>query len=733
MRSLIIAFFITLCFLTNSQAQTIVPLSEDVSFYSSYPDMTIDKVSDTIIYHQDRDLINYKKYKINGSNNFNYTYLRDNENLGLSIFNIESNLNHEIIQTNPLRNTDTLFIVTDSAYGLLAGVYVDREINYGGVATAIWINDTLGYISNLEHSTINILAILPFPNINIVFRDSVVHAGQDTVYLSADEAIHELNYEPVDENGTYFGDLNGTYYTNFSILFDLANGGVVYIGWSVFGSINCFVSDYHGVLDMHFSASIDNWDSGSSNYLVEFPEYDSIVNDVTLTNNPDDLASTSLDYTFYAKRDLNKIGIADFKKCTTFTGNYGIQGIIQYQEKPADKNWGCTLHMDMQQSDKFGYCLQQRMKYVLDGVDYPYIHSPIYDECNDSIAGFRELTPEADVHFYNYDDTLFFGKGSSYYWPIWAVSHSSIYCTSDNMSLFGNYFYRDYITDTYKIIDDAGNIIHEGTGLEMQSGYIEPGIYTVELTNNFCPFNSYVGTSSVIVSVNTYNIDGDPPPVSQIQLLNADNTMKYHFESGEDVLLKFSASDFVGYNSYHVGIGFQPVVDSRTKVSIKLHNQTDWSDVDCQKIYGDSIIGSQYQAELSDFLISDSAMYDLKINVEDYSGNSSEYLFSPAFIYGDFIVGIPNKPDNNEFDEQILFAPNPAHDKILISNIEAYKDAFLTYEILNMNGLIVKKGELSKNTSSALINISDLSDGLYIIVLRNENKPIIMSKIIKMQ
>ncbi|MCD4771945.1 MAG: T9SS type A sorting domain-containing protein [Bacteroidales bacterium] len=736
MRSFITVFLITFCFSVNSQSQSIFELSEDISFYSSFSNLTIENVKDTSMVLNNGAINNYKNYVIVGSDSYNYyRFIEKNKGSGSTFYNIESIPEHRDVPNKPQRNTDTLFIVLDQDYGWFMNVYIDREINYSGVAVPTWISPTLGY-RILDHGTLNIVAILPMDGAdNLVFRENIEFNGQDTVFLSSSEAIHLINFEPVDQNGTPLEDLNmgGQDVNKYSLVFDLANGGVATINIEI-GFFDLITSDYHGAIYMCFGSMYRDGESGHPNYFIEYPIQNSITQPIILANEPENLASAVLNYTFFDKRDYNKIGLGSFQKfLSPITGKPTIWGGIHYSQNPPDPFWETTLYMDMQESDKLGYCTQHRMKYVENGNDYPYIHSPYFDEHNDSIAGFYGFTPDEDVHYINDYDTLFFGIGSSYYWPIWAVSHSCIYCISDNMGLFGNYFYQDYITDTYKIIDDTGNIIHEGTGLEMQSGYIEPGIYTVELINSFCPFNSYVGTSSVIVSVNTTNTDGDPPPVSQIQLLNADNTMKYHFESDKDVLLKFSASDFIGYNNHHVGIGFQPVVDSRTSVSIKLHDQTDWSDVDCQKIYCDSIIGSQYQAELSDYLISDSAMYDLKIYVEDYSGNSSEYLFSPAFIYGNFIVGIPDKPGNNEFDEQILFTPNPARDKISVSNIEAYKDAFLTYEILNMNGLIVKKGELSKNTSSASVNISNLSDGLYIIVLRNENKPLIVSKIIKMQ
>ena len=637
MRASNLLFVISVFFFFNISAQSTIELSKDVSFYSSYPDINIDKTADTITYLQDGSVINYKNYRINNDVPFlNQTFVRRNDNAEVTVYSIEGNAKDENWLADPTKDTDTLFVVLDTIYGwgLFQSVYIDREINYSGVAAAIWINDTLGYISNLEHSTINIAAILMIGlDINIVFRDNFVHAKQDTVFLSASEAIHQIYYEPVDENGTYFGNLSGEYNPKFSLVFDLDNGGVFYTGQSGWGGAEYHISDYHGAIEMYFGASLYDWDSGSSNYLIEFPEQDSITQDITFSNDPDNLANAVLNYTYHDKRDYNKIGFAHFTKCITFTGNYGTMGMILSQEKDPDPYWEGILYMDMQETDKFGYCLQHYMKYVENGNSYHYIASPYYDKYNDSIAGFWGFTPNEDVHYMNNYDTLFFGKGAAYFWSVWSNFSERISCNSDNMGIWGNYFTPFANTNTYVIKDANGNTIMEGAGLEIFVDGLEPEAYTVELTNSFCPFNGYTGSSSLLASFDKSQMDPNPPPVSQIQLLNADNTIKYHFEVGEEILLKFSASDFIGYETGHIGIGFQPVVDSLTGVSIKLHNEAGWSEVYCQKIYNDSIIGTQYKAVLTDFLISDSAMYDLKISVEDYSGNSSVYSFNPAFIY----------------------------------------------------------------------------------------------------
>ncbi len=735
MKTLLTTFMLAFCFSVNIWSQSIFELSKNISFYSSECDLSIEKVSDTNTIQKNGSIIYYKNYQIAGSESYNsFEFIENDEDVGLTVYRVESIPKHEEIKIKK-RDTDTLFIVLDTAYGIFGpDIYIDQETNYGGVAIPAWINDTLGYVSNLDHGVLNIAAILEVgAYVNLVFRENYEFDGQDTVFLSASEAIHQIDYVPLDENGTYLGDINfGAYVINkFSLAFDLSNGGLATMNFEIFETVKIFVSDYHGEIDMFLASELEYPFTGYNykSYFIEYPEQDSITQPITLTNEPGDLATAVLNYSYYDKRDFDKIGLGDFMKfCSPFTGQPTIWGSISYSQQPAHKTWKGSWYMDMQDSDKFGFCKQHYMKCD----NNPYIASPYFDEHNDSIAGFRGFTPEADIHYINDYDTLFFGKGLSFYWPIWTVSHSHISCTSDNMGLFGNYFYRDYVTDIYKIMDDAGNIINEGSGLEIACNLPELGQYTIQQKNTFCPFNGYIGSSTLNSTTFTSKTDRNPPPISQIQLINENNTMKYHFEIGEDIFLKFSSSDFIYYNDNHIGTNFQAIVDSVTNVSIKQHNHSEWIKADCEKIYSDSIIGFQYQAELSEYLVNDSAMYDLKIYVIDYSGNSSELTFSPAFIYGNFTVGLPDNLDGNNLNEIITFSPNPANDYVSISHVEALNGASVTYEIINTNGSVVKKGLIPQNTLNPTIEISDLTIGLYIITLSSMKKPIISMKIIKM-
>ena len=118
--------------------------------------------------------------------------------------------------------------------------------------------------------------------------------------------------------------------------------------------------------------------------------------------------------------------------------------------------------------------------------------------------------------------------------------------------------------------------------------------------------------------------------------------------------------------------------------------------------------------------------------MEDYAGNTSEYSFYPAFIYGDFVVGVPEGPSYSNNSSSIIITPNPVRDNLYLGNIDV-ADHSLSFEILNPNGQVIKNGAIASNGSQAVIRVSDLSPGIYFIVLGNGKSLISTGKFIKLQ
>jgi type IX secretion system substrate protein len=724
MRLSILIFSIVFCFSNYSQAQHINKLSENVSFYSSFPALDIQKVSDTILDYPDGKSITYKNFEVRSKDFYShYQFDNENEDGELTVYKVSGRA-MPFLQNDFSRDTDTLFIALDTVYDDCS-IYIDRENNVGGIAVPQWLNDTLSFVV-IDHQIVNIVAILEVgQNRNLVFRENIIFDKQTTISVSANEAVHSIIFNPVNENGVLLESAGGLYQRGYTLIFDMANGGTALVGCSS-NYKDFFISDFLGEINLYFSARSTIHSSGHSSYLIEFPKPDSITSSIVLANDPGELVHSISQYSLFTPGESNLIGFGCLNKMLWVSGDYVIVGFIGFYDILSGPYWETHLYMDMQDSEHFGKC----MRYYLKIDDEYHFMSPHFDEYNTYMAGFRTFVPDADVHYINNGDSLFFGNGLCYYWPIWSNLSNRIRCISDKMDMWGGNFMEDFKSDKYTIKNEQGLLIAEGSGLEFQVDDLDLEKYTVELSNSACHFDSIVGSSTLIAKIDKTKTDPNPPPIRQIRLTTGDNTIKYRFELGEDVLLYFSAADFLGYNDNHIGFGFQSVVDSLTKVFIKPNDEHNWTNIYCRNIYMDSIVGIQYMANLSDYLAGEPTLYDIKIYVEDFSGNSSEYTFNPAFIYGDYITGLDENTGNPLLDQGVSFLPNPAYNQITISNIGSYDVAGLSYKIVDKLGHDVKKGDLPQNTS---INIADLQAGLYFIVLYERNNMLGSSKLLKIQ
>jgi hypothetical protein len=86
----------------------------------------------------------------------------------------------------------------------------------------------------------------------------------------------------------------------------------------------------------------------------------------------------------------------------------------------------------------------------------------------------------------------------------------------------------------------------------------------------------------------------------------------------------------------------------------------------------------------------------------------------------DKLVGINEVTDNNSFS----IYPNPTTDFITVTNLNTENQ---TIQITNSNGEIVKTAETLKN-NQININISELSNGIYIITNGNKSKKFIVRR-----
>lgn len=98
----------------------------------------------------------------------------------------------------------------------------------------------------------------------------------------------------------------------------------------------------------------------------------------------------------------------------------------------------------------------------------------------------------------------------------------------------------------------------------------------------------------------------------------------------------------------------------------------------------------------------------------DYKTNTWEIMESKTYYYPGLTTSTTNKSIEIKPDELMVY-PNPSSERIYIKRLKI-SDA--QYTIFNVQGIQVKEGVMTGNE----INISDLYNGLFIIVIQNDQK-----------
>jgi aldose sugar dehydrogenase len=114
------------------------------------------------------------------------------------------------------------------------------------------------------------------------------------------------------------------------------------------------------------------------------------------------------------------------------------------------------------------------------------------------------------------------------------------------------------------------------------------------------------------------------------------------------------------------------------------------------------------------------------ISTSNSSSNGSNRIDKIIEIYDPSYV--PPVAINNSTADGIDVYPNPAKDKVFVK-IDASKKAPLFYNLLDMEGRVVSKGQL--NTGSNSIQVEHLATGIYNLQIRNEHDVIAVKKISK--
>ena len=245
----------------------------------------------------------------------------------------------------------------------------------------------------------------------------------------------------------------------------------------------------------------------------------------------------------------------------------------------------------------------------------------------------------------------------------------------------------------------------------------------VTLTEN----EKYIVVADGIVSPNGYN---PAPPLSlQVFLMAREMAMD---PTQVDVLVHHGSTDAPTVDVVETGVGAGTVVDNISYTEFQGYLELPTADyiLDITDETG-AVTVARYQAPLATLGLDGAALTVLASGFLDPSQNSNGpafglYVASPL---GGALLALPSAPLSvSEFDSSTFaIYPNPANERINISasgvDLSQYSVA-----VTDMLGRQVSKSEISID---GIIDVSNLSEGIYNLTIMDNNKIVVNKKFVK--
>lgn len=245
----------------------------------------------------------------------------------------------------------------------------------------------------------------------------------------------------------------------------------------------------------------------------------------------------------------------------------------------------------------------------------------------------------------------------------------------------------------------------------------------VTLTEN----EKYIVVADGIVSPNGYN---PAPPLSlQVFLMAREMAMD---PTQVDVLVHHGSTDAPTVDVVETGVGAGTVIDNISYTEFQGYLELPTADyiLDITDETG-AVTVARYQAPLATLGLDGAALTVLASGFLDPSQNSNGAAFGlyVASPLGGALLALPSAPLSvSEFDSSTFaIYPNPANERINISasgvDLSQYSVA-----VTDMLGRQVSKSEISID---GIIDVSNLSEGIYNLTIMDNNKIVVNKKFVK--
>ncbi len=250
-----------------------------------------------------------------------------------------------------------------------------------------------------------------------------------------------------------------------------------------------------------------------------------------------------------------------------------------------------------------------------------------------------------------------------------------------------------------------------------------PGLVEENITNENYTLAGMPGTLNTTLTFDQNNADCDPPTITSLRIVNGDGEITNTLKNNESATLMLAVGDYgitedLSHFVYKEG--------TTATLSYKNYQSDNWIDLPFTEIPEsfDSLYGKVCMASLSGILsqVTDSAYFDLKIELTDGTGNAMIQTLHPAFLVHNGNVGISEAGMQNGVNFNVY--PNPATNSSIIS-FTLPVSSNVKLSVYNMSGQLVNT-LLDKKMEKGNHQISwdatkKLMPGVYLLKLETRN------------
>jgi hypothetical protein len=563
-------------------------------------------------------------------------------------------------------------------------------------------------------------------SIQSVLQEGLSISNVASLSVSSTDAKYSVALQGVDQKGQ---PLSSCQSLNRAFLFAFPDSSR-FGGWSITGSIDSMlVSGFSSRFKLICGESA--FQPPNSIYSINYDLLEGLQGNRSLVNRVSEFYTQNLRAKFPPSPQYQKI---DYVTWTKFVSNdyWFYFGVLSGLDIGFTGEWNGKLFLNSEQDTHHSFPIS------LVAYDWPQLNSDQgiwflsapFMVVNDSIGMFFGPRPPASLYLSSDDGTVALGRA-----PIYtdAAHYNNIYGSSNIAA--SPYFYgaldeekhTSVYRSHYSIYDKDDNVIASDTLINMIPLDVPAGEYRFEVKHQDYYVRDVQGLATLTTRFDLRKADANPPEITSMRLLNSKGLSVDSISVGELATFVFSSVD-IDYiqNEYGSYIPkYKPINADSTKLFYRKNGFVEWNSLPVTLWMADTANinprGLAFNADMTDATRFDSTGIDLKLVLQDQSGNTTEWSLEPAFGIGRFSrpVSVEEK-ENNPSSIHRTFAlrqnyPNPFNPSTTIE-FDIPHTSFVTLEIFNLLGqkvVTVLAENLKAGTYRIPWNANNLSSGVY--------------------